>query len=497
MLAEILDIGMDSESISIIDKDKEFIYIQECMDKIYDLYLRSLLPNDISVRDNQKMNQLLTEIEQTLSTRIGIQFRFYGTNRGAHCLVTPTPESNIINPYGRDTFLNLKMLLEQYKMTPVNKVSEVKYQNDTEKIYGTIHKSMIAIEEALIGKNVTVDYKNMRITGLSKDVVTFIGIPFRSYFKFGLSSREVTGILFHEVGHAFNMIATMHQMATSVASTADAIVNNQPNEKEIIKLAENVYNRRFKDGKELFYELFNGDIMYKDNGYSLKNNEAGADQLATRLGYGKDLVTALSKHYKLDFEDDKDEDDFITVYFKLVRFSLLVYFGSFLLLILSGFVLSLVLVVMPIFVILAVIKGMMMILESVSKLELFKNPQKLDIKDLTIEEHDYIGSYKKDSPYDDLKQRFKRIKMDIIRQLRIYDIDKRTVDKYLEDINTIDKITINIEQDRNIFTLIKHTLFMESNDVGTAKFFMNIEEMTENDFHVRNIEFKKLLQRRI
>jgi hypothetical protein len=480
----------------MLENDKDIEFVQSCVDELNELHIRSLLPNDLQIRENKKSDAIVSKMEERLSKRIGITFKFYGTNYGAHCIVTPTPESNIINPNSRETYRYLKNILEDYKLTPENQIDKVKHQNNTEAIFKSLHKSMLSIEETLIGKNMKVDYNNMKISGLSKDVVVFVGIPFKTYLKFGETPREIMSILLHEIGHAFNMISTMHQMATSVVTTAEALVDNKPNEKEVVNLAENVYNRKFDSANDLFYKLFQGDIAYEDNGYRLKNNEASADQFATRLGYGEELATGLAKLYNLDIEDDEKKPDFVDKYFKLLRFTLFAYITAIFTIIIAGFALSILLAFAPIMLLLAAFKGILAVIDATSKMELFKDPQKLMQGGALLEPHNYIGSYDKNSPYDDLKQRFRRIKMDIIRQLRTYDVSSKTVDKYLQQLSTIDNLMINVEQDRGFFTLVKHTLLLESNDVGTAKFFMNIEEMTENDFHARDREFKKLLKRK-
>jgi hypothetical protein len=487
---------LDTEAIKAFENDKDIEAIQKIMDEMEQLYIRGKLPQNMKVMEDRVTKELLTKAGNILTERVGITYKFYGTNYGAHCIVTPAPQSNIVNVTGAKTYEFLKLAFDEYNIKAENKIDKVTRSNQTEAIYSSVHKGMVELEKALFTGNFRVDYKNMKIHGLSKDVVSFIGIPFRTYFKHKMTARQIMAIILHEVGHSFNMISTMHQMATTVMTTADALVNNKPNEKEVVDLAENFYNRKFKNANDLFYQLFTDDtVMYNDNKYLIKNNESTADQFSTRFGYGKELVTALAMFYNIDTEnkestvigDFKQFFNFVIAMMKLYLFLLLT-------LVLVASILISIAALSPVIILVILLKVVYKMITNGSTIS-FLGSDKIADKLGLIEQHDYIGSYSSKSIYDDLKQRFKRVKLDIIRQMRTYDLSEDTVDDYLKQIKKIELLMTKISNDRGFFRLVSHLVLLESKDVGTAKFFMNIEEIMENDFHVRGREFKKLLQR--
>jgi len=168
----------------------------------------------------------------------------------------------------------------------------------------------------MVDKNLgTVSLQAARVTGWFSEQSSPIFINFHALFKtYKLSPAEVTGIILHEIGHVFNAIAFLNRQHTTNRIIADiAQYLGEKKEKadvdyvyrEIKKLDENA-SRDIAEGMVsgnapvmgvALYRLAVGTMgsLLPDDTYDRVQFEAMSDVFASRFGYGEALVSGLEK----------------------------------------------------------------------------------------------------------------------------------------------------------------------------------------------------------
>lgn len=180
-----------------------------------------------------------------------------------------------------------------------------------------------------IEKDRTKDYKNVNakkgwidnkravVGGYLGEVRHYLIVNF-SFFHGKFTSEEVVAVIIHEIGHAFTGLANHYRLVTTnmaLTTMLDDINGNKP-EKVFYKYKryfspEELINSGLSEDSEI--EDFYGPLASKyidtldsnilNNKYDETNFEYLADNFATRMGVGKDLVSGL---HKLHIEYNRD-----------------------------------------------------------------------------------------------------------------------------------------------------------------------------------------------
>ena len=198
-------------------------------------------------------------------------------------------------------------------ITKTNTISKTVYKN--------FIKNMKKFSEFSKKHMLVLDIENARVENLPKDIKLTMFIDFDTVATVDLppnvkrevmgplSPQEVTAVVLHEIGHAFTfleMYSLVHH--TTIRLVDDLITNNR---KDIKKLgivfdkdqSEFVKN---KDNKEFIFKTVEQvnekmkSITLSKTGAANNDTEYEADAFVVRLGYGKYLVSALSKIINLD-----------------------------------------------------------------------------------------------------------------------------------------------------------------------------------------------------
>lgn len=166
-----------------------------------------------------------------------------------------------------------------------------------------------------------VDLKNLTAKGPMVDELKFKSNISEGFFvaRYGYTDEEITGIILHECGHAFNLFVTLGDyiyLNYMLSDGIDVLLGNKRNEynlevldhtwmeKNIDKdLREEYANKRTPDQarrailstwkKAPRHYLFDNPVS------AHKREEQMADMFASRLGYGRAVITGLDKLYKI------------------------------------------------------------------------------------------------------------------------------------------------------------------------------------------------------
>lgn len=173
-----------------------------------------------------------------------------------------------------------------------------------------------------------VDLVKLQVTGSLVDEIKFTSCIGSGFFEegVGFTDEEITAAILHEIGHAFNIFVTLSDyiwLNYMLSDGVDVLMGNKRNEynlevldhtwveKNIAKeLREDYVNKRTPAQARRAilstYKKAPRHYLFANNGSAHKREEQMADLFATRLGYGRPLVTALHRMNKL-FGYDPDQ----------------------------------------------------------------------------------------------------------------------------------------------------------------------------------------------
>ncbi len=272
----------------------------------------------------------------------------------------------------------------------------------------------------------TVDLVNGKVEGIftkyEHTLYLDMGILIKTY---KLSAREVTAVVLHELGHAFTYYEYSNRLSTSNRILAD-LSENMHNDNS---LKEKIYTFKELGGtlsltNEETMDLYNSTDKYilgtklfkiyiREIGhlrelskYDETTSESLADNFAVRQGYALELVSGLDKLYKYSPEKSDimlaiflSSDFFVTTMFLPALIIVNIMFGG----------------VANILVALLILNMLISI---------------------------WVGSMTKykDMTYDDLKQRFNRIRIGMIGMLKNTELEKSQVKTIIDNLNRIEEI---------------------------------------------------------
>lgn len=331
----------------------------------------------------------------------------------------------------------------------------------------------------LINLKGTVDLKKAKVSGI------FSKNPLNVYFHLktlkhlvGLSVPEMTGILLHELGHAFTYFEFSSRLSSNnqvLQNLADAFRTN--NKKELqyifkeITINNDIDQKSFDDlvdeenrvifGLKFFQRYISILVSGLPNAkYNETASEQLADNFAARFGYGKEVITGLDKLFK----GAPEKSGFGRAMF--VMFELI----SIMVAILGPFVGIMVVAEAPIILV-------------YSLLFLFMMPTILYMS----------GDNFVDMTYDRLKIRYMRIRHQYIEALKLGNISKQDLAKTIEDIKTMDEIINKTVIFRGLFSNVSNWLFtINKNTKRDIEFQQLLEQLAHNDLFLKSAELSTL-----
>ena len=281
-------------------------------------YTREQLKHKKSIAISKEYQGMMKEFETIVENRFGFPVNFlYIDGHGPAVLLRP--------PAGFNTLFKRYMEDAREEGYKTNKGIAVDYKQALENVDSTLYFSKLK-----------VDYKKCRIDGFKKgvgianiilDPATVAGrmyghgyMPNREADKY-ISKEELTSIMLHEIGHAFQIYANSHRvyMNSSVLmdNYIDAIEKRNLSDNEAVTLCYNKIKKTtgYEKGAKLFLDSDTSRektdkkkialmLMVAENNESrqpivnpntIHDNEALADYFVTMFGYGNHIVSALRK----------------------------------------------------------------------------------------------------------------------------------------------------------------------------------------------------------
>lgn len=343
-------------------------------------------------------------------------------------------------------------------------------------------KSMDTLKSTLKESSVTVDRKNAKIQGLSKDYVNFISHDIFNYVKWlNLTNKELTAILLHEVGHSFTYIEYLYRSIANTSVLLDTFLENlekknkSPKDSLIIAFEKSTGKKApdLKNSNKLATTIYIMDTFMKLNKYknvesyhSTTDSEQLADQFSGRFGCSADIMTALDKLYNYGKSSIKKSASNVRTHNDAGVFTILLTILQVILLLVCAVLL------LPGLIIALVLTWIFGFIFGYGTQ--YDNPVSP------------IPSLGLDNTYDNLRRRYVRGKNELVRRIRSAGISKQELSIVLKNIENIDKLVAALGPEkvglmeflfRKFGSKTKHLL-----EVRTVE--QLIEDLSENSLYL-------------
>ena len=316
-----------------------------------------------------------------------------------------------------------------------------------------------------------VDLKNAKVGGAFSTVPSKIYMGFRQLKDMKLTAREVAAVFMHEVGHAFvayelafNTIQTNQIL---LALHKSLVANDQKLFEYSLKLTEKklgpnsgVYNElKEETDTAVVTTVVMAKIQEKrvselgTAAYDKTTYEALADNFATRMGLGRELVTSLEKTHRLYGSPEySGETRFI---YNMIQITVATYS------MLLGAVLGSVLLMIagaPLF---------FLITWAVSDGAEYQNV------------------------CDKLKIRYKRVREQLISRLKVKSLAPELVKNILEDLKVLDKIIEQTGEFSSILNVVGNIIYPSNWVLSSRKNAQRLlEELASNDLFIKAAQLR-------
>lgn len=295
-----------------------------------------------------------------------------------------------------------------------------------------------------------IDLAKAKIGGRYSEYDHTLYINYDDFFASGmLAPGQATGIVLHEIGHAFYNIShsdRWHSANQILADLALTTVGKKKTDRTHIYREIEKYNDNIK--KEEIDKMLSGDPIvagyiwhkyiaegnFNASGGSAKNNtydqtscEQMADNFAARFGYGREVVSGLEVIYKL--YGSFNHSWYMAAWSMLLEYALVGIFNAIAIsMIIAAFSVG--------------AGGGVLLLYGIL------------IKIFTVAYVFSTGEASRDYTYDELKFRYKRLRDQMVTRLKDKSLDKTTVRKILDDIAYTDGVIKGIYEDWSIYRVI-------------------------------------------
>ena len=328
----------------------------------------------------------------------------------------------------------------------------------------------------LDGKVGTVDFEKAELGGVFSEQVSIVVIKFDELFNnYKLTVPEVVGVFLHEIGHVYNSFAYSSKLETT--NTVLNEITKAKTESRQLK-HDIVYKKLRKINPEVkekeIDSLLSGigvagtvewvKSIAGTNGFSTGSqlpvskyddttSERLADDFSSKFGYGKHVLLALEK---LQSQSGYSDSLF---HFNQVINETCKYFCL--------YALSTAVLGLPIAVFISVASTMLLLKLAGS------------------------GDDSKDYTYDNGFRRYKRIRNSIIEIIKDPDLDKVTVNNYINAIEIIDSVLAKTTNKEDIYDLIMNYIYPKSKN--TAEHILQqqeLEDLANNDIFLRAAQLR-------
>jgi hypothetical protein len=459
--------------------------ITECFTNIIDMLNKYNIKNSTEAFHKREIAAEFTKLDTIITKRFGIPFKIIATTTTAFTIYVVAPKTNsVINRHIEEEYDEIKKYLSEAdtKDTPAKQITS--YDDEINEVIVNWIKGMDELEKAMNTTGVVVDLKKAYIYNYPQTATNFILCDiYNNIINYQLSAEHLTAALLHEIGHAFTITEYNYRTVRNTSVLLDTIQTtvlkqNKPL-KEALLLA---YSEAY--GKDAAKKLQNKNVVtvlvasieaalfeftaFSKSMYDAIDSEQLADQFSGRFGMGAYLAEVLDKITKTTMSTFK-----ITLLMSLAVFLSIIFVFIFLI---TGSVVFAGSTALGWLVTTTITYVVSTIFTAISAAE---EPAS-------------------ERTYDDDKTRMIRIRNELVREIRSYDLDKATIKVILERLDILDKIIANTPSETDGVINSIYSFFRKRNSKGKQlleydQFEQLIEKLMENNLHVVSAKIKSTL----
>lgn len=331
-----------------------------------------------------------------------------------------------------------------------------------------------------------VNTSKAKVTGWFSEQVMPLFMNFYELYKtYGLTAPEITAVLLHELGHAFEAIIYCSNINTTNQVLSDLVryIKDTPEDRDVEYIYKKIKSVNKESTRELAeslasdnkvvmematYRLYVGTVnsLMSTTTYDRTTFEALADNFASRFNYGVYLITGLEKFDKDNWDYRNDVESFAL----MVRSMIYIGLAS------IGMIMSGILIAIG-----GVGVGVLIAMVGFG----------LGFFAKLMFESNYIT--KKDMTYDNIKDRYLRIRRQMIEIIKTSKLKKNASVAILEQLRMIDSIISSKKVFDNPIAIMAINLFpterIASNDL---RYQQEMERLISNDIFIASERLRLL-----
>jgi hypothetical protein len=465
--------------------------ITECFVNIINMVKSDFsIKNSVDAFKKREIAAEFTKLDTIITKRFGIPFKHIATTtKTSYAVFVLAPKINgILDRFIKEEYDYFKDYISTVDIKNTPSEQMISYDDQPDELTVNWIKGIDELEKTMNTTGVVVDLKKAYVHNYPQTATNFVMCDvYENIINYNWNANYFTAFLLHEIGHSFTATEYTYRTVRNTSVLLDSIQTtvmkqNKPL-KEALLLA---YSKAYGDvaSKKLQNKnvvtvivasaeaaLFEFDAFSKSM-YNAIDSEQLADQFSGRFGMGAYLAEALSNDNAIYYASKNQYQ--IEMLMSHGNIMLLIYMLALLTtgkLLLSGYI---------------VIGGVIAYL-------LFK------VVSIIFDAMSVAGEPPTARTYDDDKTRMIRIRHELVRQIRSYDLDKATIKVILERLDILDKIiaiTPNNTKDGIINSI--YLFFRKRNFIGKQlleydQFEQLIETLMENNLHVASAKIKSTL----
>lgn len=486
-------LGLESDSVPVLSTEmiqpqlNDYVTpaITECFTNIIDMVNKYSIINSVDAFNKREIASEFTKLDAIITKRFGIPFKHIATSFTAYAVYVVAPKTNsILNKNIEEHYNEVKKMLSgtDTKNTPANLITS--YEHEADAVMANWKKGMDDLEKTMNTSGVVVDLKKAYIYNYPESATNFILCDiYNNIINYKLTAEHLTAILLHEIGHAFTMTEYNYRTVNNTSVLLDSIQTmvikqNKPL-KEALLLA---YSKAY--GTDAAKKLHNKNVVtvlvasveaalsdftaFSKSMYNNIDAEQLADQFAGRFGMGAYLVEGLTNLNTVARDMYQME--------MIMSMAMSITLGFIYLILISGNVIVAGVGILAVVAFTMLFMGIGIILDAMLS----------------------SGGLTSERTYDSDKVRLARIRNELVRQIRNYDLDKSVIKMILERLDIVDKIISETPNDTDGVVNSIYSFFRNHTSKGKKlseydQFEQLIETLMENNLHIASAKIKSTL----
>ena len=329
-----------------------------------------------------------------------------------------------------------------------------------------------------VGRQGTVDLAKAKVGGIFSEYKVTVNLNFHLMVEpLNLTPAEITGVILHELGHAFGVCEYSDRLESiniALSNIATSVIDKKEKDLKFVyrelksvndKVTEQDVEELFSENRVIagtkWFSVIVGTVRSNlgNDAYDRTGFEYLADSFVTRFGYGKQAVIALDKLHT--FMGDPAKSKLGDQIFQIISLLAFIYYLAMITLMMTlglGFI------------------TLGLIFSFFFGLILFAS-----------------GDNVRDMTYDDLKQRYIRVRNNLVERLKDREIEGDEAKVLLDDIEMIDAVIKETYNSSTVWNKLSNFIFKSNREAkNSIQEQQLLEELASNSLFIQAAKFNYL-----